>query len=192
MTWRTIERRGHGAARRPWLCRHGHRQALVGGAARAPALAVSTHKLLAVRRGASRYPKEDAEQRAVIEWAQWVALDRAGIAPGRKLGEFLLHIPNGGKRQSVEAAILKGIGVKAGVSDLLLALPLHGYAGLWLEMKRARGAYGRPSAQDSAVSREQCAWLALMAEAGYAVAVAYGAEEAVGIIEKYIGGQRTA
>jgi len=33
---------------------------------------------------------------------------------------FSLHIPNGGYRRKAEAAIMKGMGVKAGVSDILL------------------------------------------------------------------------
>ncbi len=32
----------------------------------------------------------------------------------------VIHIPNGGYRRKIEAALLKGMGVKAGVADLLL------------------------------------------------------------------------
>jgi hypothetical protein len=33
------------------------------------------------------------------------------------------HVPNGGKRSKVEAAIFKSLGVRAGVSDLVLLFP---------------------------------------------------------------------
>jgi hypothetical protein len=35
-------------------------------------------------------------------------------------GTFAFHVPNGGWRSPVEAAILKGLGVVAGVPDLML------------------------------------------------------------------------
>lgn len=133
------------------------------------------------------YPKEEAEQRVVIEWARWIPAPGAWLCQRRTLGDFLIHPANGGSRRPVEAAIFKGLGVKPGVSDLLLALPLHGYAGLWLEMKRARGYYVSERARHKAVSAAQRAWLALMEEAGYAVGVAYGADEAIKAIENYLG-----
>jgi hypothetical protein len=49
------------------------------------------------------------------------------------------HCPNGGKRRKVEAAIMKGLGVRPGVSDLILLRNGHAYA---LELK-ADG--GRPT-----------------------------------------------
>ena len=40
------------------------------------------------------------------------------------MGELsFFHVPNGGKRSKVEAAIFKGLGVRAGVSDLVLLFP---------------------------------------------------------------------
>jgi len=47
----------------------------------------------------------------------------------------VIHVPNGGKRDAKEAAILNGMGVKAGVSDLLFLAPAWGYSGLALELK---------------------------------------------------------
>src|SRR5262249_58400862 len=50
------------------------------------------------------------------------------------------HTPNGGKRRPIEAAIMKSLGVRAGVADLIL---LHGGRMFALELKAENG---RPTA----------------------------------------------
>lgn len=55
--------------------------------------------------------EEDNNQRAIVDW----------LAIHEKQGRlFGFHIPNGGARSKLEAAILKGLGVRAGVLDLLV------------------------------------------------------------------------
>jgi hypothetical protein len=51
----------------------------------------------------------------------------------------LFAIPNGGRRGKVEAGIMKGEGVLAGVADLFLMLPNMEYNGLFIEMKTLDG-----------------------------------------------------
>src|SRR5215470_11057860 len=51
-------------------------------------------------------------------------------------GTFSFHVPNGGWRSRVEAAILKGMGVRAGVPDVILIRDSEMYA---LEIKAAGG-----------------------------------------------------
>jgi hypothetical protein len=51
----------------------------------------------------------------------------------------LFAIPNGGRRGKVEAAIMKGEGVLAGVADLFLMLSTMEYNGLFIEMKTSDG-----------------------------------------------------
>jgi hypothetical protein len=51
----------------------------------------------------------------------------------------LFAIPNGGRRGKVEAAIMKGEGVLAGVADLFLMLPTMAHNGLFIEMKTHDG-----------------------------------------------------
>ena len=56
----------------------------------------------------------------------------------------LFAIPNGGARNPLEAAILKGEGVLAGVADLFLAYPSKNDAGsiihgLFIEIKTSKG-----------------------------------------------------
>jgi hypothetical protein len=52
----------------------------------------------------------------------------------------IFAIPNGGARGKIEAAIMKGEGVLAGVADLFVMHPNeHGMHGLFIEMKSATG-----------------------------------------------------
>lgn len=55
-----------------------------------------------------------------------------------KLATLLFAVPNGGSRNAIEAARMKGEGVTAGVADLLLLIPSQGYHGLAIEMKVGR------------------------------------------------------
>lgn len=49
-------------------------------------------------------------------------------------------VSNGGARNAWTAKILKDEGVRAGVSDLILLIPKHGYAGLLIETKKPDGS----------------------------------------------------
>lgn len=52
----------------------------------------------------------------------------------------LFAIPNGGKRGDIEAKIMKGEGVLAGVADLFLMYPNKEFHGLFIEMKFGKGS----------------------------------------------------
>ena len=73
--------------------------------------------------------REDMEQFALMQWAR-ITRHNGGV-----IADWLIAIPNGGKRNAGEAARMKKQGVKAGVSDLFLALPAKRFHGLWIEMK---------------------------------------------------------
>ena len=139
---------------------------------------------------AKRKQLEDAEQRALVEWA---GMHRLAPAPNRQPGAsiltYLFAIPNGGSRDVREAARMKAHGVKAGVHDLMLALPHDGWAGLWIEMKKRRDQFKTPGEAKRAVSDAQHEWADLMRLAGYKVVVAYGAAEAIEAIKAYLGGE---
>src|SRR5271166_6565935 len=100
---------------------------------------------------------------------------------------LLIHIPQGGKRSAREGARFKRMGVRAGVSDYLLPVPMRdmggqgwikdGGAGLWIELKAGKG---KPTPA-------QLEWLRLMAEQGYATQVATGWVEAARAIASYLG-----
>lgn len=122
----------------------------------------------------NRKRSEATEQERLISWASW----QQNRFPELKL---LFHIPNGGSRNTLEAANLKRQGVKAGVPDLFLPVAKGTYHGLFIEMK-----WGKNTVTD-----KQDEWLHDLTVQGYKAAVCYGADEAIEIITNYLtnGGQ---
>jgi hypothetical protein len=121
---------------------------------------------------------EHQHQVALIEWAYRNYLPAAADVPaGSKVGDYLLAIPNGGRRNPREGARLKAEGVKPGVSDLLLPLRRQQYGGLWLEMKA-------PGAKPTIGQKE---WLERMRIAGYCAAWADDWVKAATVIAHYVG-----
>ncbi|MBD0844873.1 VRR-NUC domain-containing protein [Pectobacterium versatile] len=110
------------------------------------------------------------EQAALIEWADKTVID------GINIGDYLLHIPNEGKRGPKAARDAKRLGVRTGVPDLFLALPRGGYAGLWIEMKSKGGK----------LSDKQEVWLNRLEDVGYRAACCFGLNQAVKCINDYI------
>lgn len=115
--------------------------------------------------GVMRHP-EDAAASALWQWAQLYPV----------LKDNLLHVPNGGKRGRVEAARMKGMGVRPGVSDYLLPVPRGAFHGLWLELK----------AGDNKPTTEQREWLEKMQRQGYAAYWATGFDEARAVFRWYL------
>ena len=111
---------------------------------------------------ARRHRPEDSIQRAVCRhlWTR--------ASPGL----VWWAVPNGGKRNRIEAAIMKGLGVRAGVSDIIA---VHEGKAFALELK-AEG--GRPTeAQLQFIDDFQAA-------GGHAV-VAEGLDEALRVLEAW-------
>ena len=115
-------------------------------------------------------PTEDEEQEQVVRWAKL----NEGYWPDL---HWLYHTPNGGKRNRIEAARFKRMGVKPGVPDLFLPVPRGGYHGLYIEMKRQRGGK---------LSRDQREWIDGLRKNGYCVWRCNGAREAIAVLEAYI------
>ena len=114
---------------------------------------------------------EDGLQHAVIEIL--------GIAAVPGLWWFA--VPNGGWRSPVEARIMKGLGVRAGVHDLILCIPPEGkMAGL--ELKAGKRAY--------ASKVQQAAHVGLM-QAGGLSGLAHNIEEAYQILINWKAIDRT-
>lgn len=114
-------------------------------------------------------PTEHAEQCAVIEWA---AMNQSRIPQLR-----LLHaIPNGGARHPAVALKLKAEGVKRGVPDLSLPVPMGDRHGLYIEMKRRGGR----------IEQEQKEWINDLMRLGYRVDVCWDADEAIKTIGEYL------
>ena len=116
-------------------------------------------------------PTEHQEQVRVIHW--W-----RHACNVYRLPEFsLFAIPNGGRRDPIEATHLKAEGLRSGVSDLFLAVPTGQKCGLFIEMKSTVGKPGtnQPEFIDYAVNQ------------GYAADFAYGADAAIAMIKNYLG-----
>ncbi|QPG06538.1 VRR-NUC domain-containing protein [Salinimonas marina] len=129
---------------------------------------------------------EDQHQIALIDWSHRQKLPTSPtVKKGAFVSDYLFHIPNGGKRGKLEAVRFKRMGVKAGVSDLFLPVPLHSFSGLWVELK----APFIDSKDKNYPSKDQREWLDKMSVAGFAVAVCYGWLEAKDIICNYLVGK---
>lgn len=120
---------------------------------------------------------EHDEQAALIRW--W-----AGVCESYGLSEkHLFAIPNGGQRNRIVASRLKDEGVRAGVPDLFLAVPINNFSGLFIEMKKPKG--GR-------VTDVQKEYSALLNKAGYKAIVACGFQAAQDEITDYLAGAEIA
>ena len=125
------------------------------------------------RRGSvgERIPTEHEEQAAVIKW--WEV-----YAAQHKIPENLLFaIPNGANKSMAMAAKFKREGLRKGAPDLFLAIGKKGTYGLFIELKRTKGA--QPSI-------EQRAFCNLLITQGYLTYICYGAEIAIQMIKEYL------
>ena len=116
-------------------------------------------------------PTEHVEQVRLFAWANYAQ----GKYPALSL---LYAIPNGGARHPVVAAKLKAEGVKRGVPDICLPVARGKWHGLYIELKRQKGA--RPS-------HEQDDWLTALNRGGYLAVWCRGWELAAAQIETYLG-----
>jgi hypothetical protein len=115
--------------------------------------------------GGARQPRrrpEAAIQRCVFQHL------RARGAPG----VFALHPANGGYRKPIEAAMLKGMGLVAGVPDVIAIHQGRVYA---LELK-AEGGKATPKQQEA---------IAAMETAGAFTAIAEGLDRALACLEAW-------
>lgn len=101
---------------------------------------------------------EDGEQLALFCW----------IALNQKTYPLLMRcfaIPNGGFRNIREAAKLKAMGVRNGVSDIMFPVPRGNWYGLFIELKKIKGG---------TTSEEQKDWIAFLKSQGYGATVCLG------------------
>jgi hypothetical protein len=115
-----------------------------------------------------------AETKLQISIMRWWALEYRELGcPNRDL---LFHVPNGGQRSKRSAAIFKAMGVRAGIPDLLLAYPRHGYHLLALELKAGRGKMSEAQRDMRGV---------LIAEANWWVEEVRDIEQAINLFRHY-------
>ena len=108
---------------------------------------------------------EDWHQKQLIQWVkqfQW--------------GTLLFHIPNettGGQGWITRNSQM---GCRKGVPDLMLPIPMHGYHGLFIEMKRPGGR----------LDGVQKRWLQALSDLGYLAICCKGWEEARDALLRYM------
>jgi len=110
-------------------------------------------------------PYEDQEQLLAVKW-----LARNDIP--------FYFIPNGGKRNLLEAIKFKSLGVKAGIPDLCIPVAKQNFHGLYIELKRRKGGK---------VSKSQHYWLQQLVYQGYDCFVAMGADDLIAYVKNYMG-----
>jgi VRR-NUC domain len=105
---------------------------------------------------------EQQIQKAIVGHLQWRA----------RRGVWWTHIPLGGLRSKIEAAVLRGLGTTRGTPDLLLITQGKAH---FLELKSAAGR----------VTPEQRACHEVLREAGAEVATAFSVDEALAQLEQW-------
>lgn len=117
-----------------------------------------------------RINKEAQEQIAVMDWCRW----QENHYPELKM---IFHIVNEGKRSTRVGLELQKMGMKKGIPDICLPIPNKRYHGLWIELKADK---------TKNATKEQKEWIEKLNDRKYKAVVAYGAEEAIDIIKKYL------
>jgi hypothetical protein len=90
------------------------------------------------------------------------------------------HFANERRCSVQQGRTLKRMGVKKGVADFFLALPLNGKSGLWIELK-----------EDSKPSKEQLAFGERKKTRGYDFSVTFGFEATKEYILSYLKDYKT-
>jgi hypothetical protein len=119
-----------------------------------------------------KIPTEYQECRWFYDWAQTHPLVK----------EYLIHHANEGKRTSVYGRLLKLIGLRPGIPDYQLPIPVGKHHGLWLEMKRR-------NAQKHKKKLEQENWAYRLKKINHIVDYAYGWEDAMNKTLKYLNNE---
>lgn len=119
---------------------------------------------------------EESVGRQLVAWVD--GLEYSHPVLGRIIvGDYFYHVPNGGGRSRAEGGALKAQGVRPGQPDYNLDLPLAGYHGMRLEIKREDGA--KPTA-------DQLEILVRLEKAGYFCLAAWGLEDAQRSVSRYL------
>lgn len=118
---------------------------------------------------------EYQECKAFWEYAQNVPL----------LRDNLIKNVNEGKREKWYLLALLNVGMRPGLPDYHLPVPLGGYHGLWLEIKR-RGFEGHKK------DGMQDLWIARLLKLGHYATYAYGCDDAIRICSDYLQNKNMA
>lgn len=104
-------------------------------------------------------PSESAIQKAVFKW----------VRMRKDLEDLVFKIPNEGKRTASYGRRMREEGMLAGVFDIFVSIPNHGFHGMWLELKSKQG---KLSLMQHRFKRKQ-------ESMGYFCVVCYDVDEAI-------------
>jgi hypothetical protein len=93
---------------------------------------------------------------------------------------LLFHIPNAGKRNIVEGARLKRMGMLQGVPDIFLAVPNRTHAGLFIELK-----WGKNTMTESQQRIQQ-----QLLAAGYEVGLVRSVDDFQKLVTQYLANRQ--
>jgi len=113
-----------------------------------------------------RLQPERQERMAFMEWVK--------LNP--QIRDYLIAIPNEGKRNIITAMNLKRMGMTAGIPDYFLMIPNQTNHGLWIEFKAGKNK----------LTHAQEAFFATAKYQGYECTVVYSAKEAIDEIKRYL------
>lgn len=129
-------------------------------------------------------PSEKAVQAALFDWIDLLQIDHPTL--GRiRVGEFAYAIPNGSylagnpAQRARLANALRAQGLRPGIPDFAIALPVAPYHGLYVELKRDDKASIQPNQRD---------WQAKLRLAGYKAEIACGFDQARECVQRYLAG----
>ena len=126
-------------------------------------------------------PTEHQIQSAIVEWARNTKIHIHRKAEHEPISNYLIKIPNEGKRSFFTAKKMKLEGLTRGALDLFLFFPVKSYChhtcGLWMEVKTGKGK----------LSESQIIFIERMKWIGYPVVVIRTVDEGIQAIKDYLG-----
>jgi hypothetical protein len=128
-----------------------------------------------IEKAPERKKRGNEEHQFQAAFVKWCDMQSGDLAPARKI----FAIPNGGSRHMLEAVHLKQEGVRAGIPDLMLPVPIPPYHGLFIEMKSSTGSE----------TKDQRERIEALRQDGYAAVVCKSTDEAIRRITEYLRGR---
>lgn len=107
------------------------------------------------------------ESKLQIQCVKWIKLQYPNI--------ICMAIPNGGKRNKIEASIMKAEGVYSGASDLFIPIYNGRFYGLFIEMKFGKGV----------LTENQKKFRDNVQKNGYCFEICHSLDEFITIINNY-------
>ncbi len=140
---------------------------------------------VAAGKTAAGKPMREADHQK--QFIKWIDQQPAPGLPGEKLGNYCYAVPNGiwipTPDKHLRMRIImsqRRLGLRKGIPDIVLDLPLHQWHGARLEMKRD---------ENSAISEEQIAWLERLRKRGFFCELVPGVQGATAAVRRYLAGE---